>query len=186
MQTLIGRLALGYARLMPNHRGRFRALAILDGLFGPFRLRTPAGPVLEVYLSSIMDLSYFRHAHKVQGGCHSIDDAAPRLIAGLKSGECFVDIGANIGYLSLLASRVLGQSGRVVAVEPSPREYRRLLRGIILNGAANVVPIHGALGASAAAMALEVSRYHTGLNHLVINDTTGLPGAAEPFVTVPV
>lgn len=185
MKTLIGKIALGYARCMPNHRGRFRALVILDRLFGPFRLRTPAGPVLEVYLSSIMDLSYFRKADSAQEARHSIDDAAPRLIAGLKSGECFIDVGANIGYLSLLASRFVGQTGRVVAIEPSPREYVRLLRGITLNGAANVVPVNGALGTSAASMSLEVSPCHTGLNRLVLSDATRT-ATAEPLISVPV
>src|SRR5215469_5702807 len=38
----------------------------------------------------------------------------------LKDGMIFFDIGANIGYYTLLGSRCVGSSGRVVALEPNP------------------------------------------------------------------
>ncbi len=44
----------------------------------------------------------------------------------LKPGMCFVDVGANIGYYSLLAARLVGSSGRVFAVEPSSRAASKL------------------------------------------------------------
>lgn len=44
----------------------------------------------------------------------------------LSDGDVFVDVGANIGYYSLLASRYVGPSGRVVAVEASPAIFADL------------------------------------------------------------
>jgi FkbM family methyltransferase len=44
----------------------------------------------------------------------------------LKPGMVFFDIGAYHGIFSLVAGRRLGRSGRVVAFEPSPREFSRL------------------------------------------------------------
>lgn len=41
----------------------------------------------------------------------------------LHTGEVFVDIGANVGYDSLLAAQCVGSSGAVVAIEASPRTY---------------------------------------------------------------
>lgn len=54
----------------------------------------------------------------------------------LKDGGTFVDVGANIGYFSLLAARMKGV--RVLAFEPSPRELARLHRNVALNRASNV------------------------------------------------
>lgn len=38
----------------------------------------------------------------------------------LQPGMTFLDIGANVGYFALMAARIVGPSGRVLAVEPSP------------------------------------------------------------------
>jgi FkbM family methyltransferase len=61
------------------------------------------------------------------------------LIARLLSkGDVFVDVGANIGYYSLLASRLVGGAGAVVAVEASPQIFSRLQANIRANQAVNV------------------------------------------------
>lgn len=60
-------------------------------------------------------------------------------IAGaLQSGDGFVDVGANIGYFSLLASRAVGARGRVVAIEASPSIFETLEANLRLNRAGNV------------------------------------------------
>src|SRR5579863_7387210 len=38
----------------------------------------------------------------------------------LKEGDVFVDVGANIGFFTLLASKLVGEKGRVYAFEPNP------------------------------------------------------------------
>lgn len=53
----------------------------------------------------------------------------------LKSGDVFVDIGANIGYDTLLASDRVGRAGQVVAIEASPRTFALLQRNLALNAA---------------------------------------------------
>jgi FkbM family methyltransferase len=40
------------------------------------------------------------------------------IVTALKPGDVFIDVGANIGYFSVLAAQVVGPSGRVVAFEP--------------------------------------------------------------------
>jgi FkbM family methyltransferase len=62
----------------------------------------------------------------------------------LKQGDTFVDVGANIGYYSLVASRIVGSHGKVIAVEASPTNYERMLRNLSLNGARNVRTINAA------------------------------------------
>ena len=46
---------------------------------------------------------------------------------------CFVDVGANIGYYTLLAARRVGPTGRVFAIEPSPYAADRLSQTISAN-----------------------------------------------------
>lgn len=56
----------------------------------------------------------------------------------LKSGDTFIDIGANVGYYSLLASRIVGSTGRVFAIEASPSIFTALQDNIHRNGATNI------------------------------------------------
>ncbi len=55
----------------------------------------------------------------------------------LRPGDCFFDIGANVGYYSLLASRLVGHAGRVIAFEPLPRNLTFLKRHLRMNGVRN-------------------------------------------------
>ena len=63
------------------------------------------------------------------------------LLSILRSGQVVFDVGANIGYYTLLAARQVGPSGHVVACEPSPRNISYLHRHVALNGATNVTVI---------------------------------------------
>ena len=63
----------------------------------------------------------------------------------LKPGDLFVDIGANVGSYTVLASKVCG--ARTIAVEPDPNTARYLRRNIGLNGIQDKVKIvEAALG----------------------------------------
>lgn len=52
----------------------------------------------------------------------------------LKKGDVFLDIGANTGYYSFLASSIIEDSGRVIALEPNPVMFARLEFNLKLNG----------------------------------------------------
>lgn len=60
------------------------------------------------------------------------------LRASVGAGDVFVDIGANVGVMTLLAGTIVGPSGRVIAVEPEPANLQMLYRGIVINGLTNV------------------------------------------------
>lgn len=45
----------------------------------------------------------------------------------LKSGDCFLDIGAHVGFYSMLASELVGPAGRVIGFEPTPWTHALLL-----------------------------------------------------------
>lgn len=56
----------------------------------------------------------------------------------LSPGDTFIDVGANIGYFSLLASKLVGDSGSVVAIEASPKIFGALQNNLGLNKVRNV------------------------------------------------
>ena len=72
-------------------------------------------------------------------------DVVDYLQSVLTEGMTVVDIGANIGFFSLLASDLVGASGRVVSFEPTPPTYAHLLRNLELNGRRNVLTSPNAL-----------------------------------------
>lgn len=63
----------------------------------------------------------------------------------LKKGMVVVDIGANIGYYSLLAAKRVGPSGKVYAFEPAPENYAALKKNIEMNGYTNIIPVQKAV-----------------------------------------
>jgi len=62
-----------------------------------------------------------------------------------RKGMTALDIGACIGFHTLVISRCVGESGRVIAFEPAPGNYAVLMRNIRANGFANVSPLNAAV-----------------------------------------
>jgi FkbM family methyltransferase len=56
----------------------------------------------------------------------------------LSPGQTFIDVGANLGIYTLVASKIVGPSGRVIAFEPSSQSFSLLKSNITLNGFTNV------------------------------------------------
>ena len=51
----------------------------------------------------------------------------------LSKGDHFVDVGAHVGYFSMLAAQIVGESGHVYSFEPSPLQNAKLKRNVMLN-----------------------------------------------------
>ena len=78
--------------------------------------------------------------------------------SSLRPGDGFIDVGANIGYYSLLASKLVGEHGRVVAIEASPKTFSHLETNLALNKTVNVRAVNFA--ASDIKRRLKVFRGH--------------------------
>ena len=57
----------------------------------------------------------------------------------------FVDVGANVGVVSVVAAAWVGTGGRVFAFEPSGREFDRLVENVRLNRLDQVTPVRAAV-----------------------------------------
>ncbi|MFJ1913087.1 FkbM family methyltransferase [Streptomyces sp. NPDC088147] len=89
----------------------------------------------------------------------------------LGPGDTFVDIGANIGYYSVLASGLVGDEGQVVAIEASPDFYRKLLQQVQLNERGNVRAVNGAVSDSRKTLTFVLaSSANMGANSIVPYD----------------
>ena len=56
----------------------------------------------------------------------------------LKKGNCFVDVGANIGLMSIVASKVVGSQGKIYSFEPHPNTVKILRFNVNLNSIKNI------------------------------------------------
>lgn len=65
----------------------------------------------------------------------------------LRPGDQVIDVGANVGDLTLHASSLVGPQGRVYAIEPHPRTFRFLQENVSVNAVENVISLNAALGA---------------------------------------
>jgi FkbM family methyltransferase len=73
----------------------------------------------------------------------------------LRPGMTFADIGANWGYFTLLASFLVGASGRVISLEPDPRLFAELQDNIARNQLSQTTALQVAAAHEACAMTLQ-------------------------------
>jgi FkbM family methyltransferase len=85
----------------------------------------------------------------------------------LRPGMTVLDIGAHHGLYTLLASKLVGPGGKVIAFEPSPRERRALRLNVGMNRCKNVLIQEPALGNEVGETRLHVvDHLETGCNSL--------------------
>jgi FkbM family methyltransferase len=77
----------------------------------------------------------------------------------VNSGNTVLDIGANIGYYSLILARKVGENGRVYAFEPEPENFELLKKNVAINHYQNIIPVNMAISDT------------NGISRLYINET---------------
>jgi len=108
----------------------------------------------------------------------------------VRPGDVVLDLGANIGYYTLLFARLVGESGKVIAFEPDPNNFRLLQKNIYANGYRNVILFNKAVADTQGTMRLFLCEdnkgdhrlYDSGDNRTVISvETTTVDAAIAPL-----
>jgi FkbM family methyltransferase len=81
------------------------------------------------------------------------------IVGHLAEGDVFYDVGANIGFFSLIAARRVGPQGRVYAFEPVPDNAAAIARSARLNGFDAVNVLNVAVGSSNGRTELMLARH---------------------------
>jgi FkbM family methyltransferase len=100
----------------------------------------------------------------------------------IRKGDTILDVGAHLGYFSLLASTICGDSGRVFAFEPHPQNYSLLKKNISLNGLTNITLVPKAVSNESGTALLREARRSSG--HTIKQlpawlEPVGIPNQAE-------
>jgi FkbM family methyltransferase len=149
--------ALGaVVRRMP--RGRYRLVSSLRASAQPF-VATLAGDAGGARFGC--DLSDEIAREVCLTGCY--EPPVTRLLQRrLHVGAVMVDVGANWGYFTLVAAAAVGRSGRVLALEPDPRQFERLVENIRLNNFSHVTATSSAAAACPGSAVLAGYREQSG------------------------
>lgn len=86
----------------------------------------------------------------------------------LKGGDTFIDIGAYIGYYSILARNIVGESGKIIAFEPNPESYRMLRKNFSINAFRNCIPVNIAITDEENILKLFIGKYNADSSSLFL------------------
>ena len=77
---------------------------------------------------------------------YSLDDGYKILFSHINEGMNVIDIGANIGAITLQMAKKISKSGNVFSFEPSPYNFKQANKNISLNNFSNIKLINQGLG----------------------------------------
>lgn len=132
-RLLLLRMLAAYVRRVPEHRGQWR-IARLTAAWAPLlrKLRRPLVVRLKDGSRLLVDGS--SQTGRIAFATGTYEPRSTALIrASVRPGDTVVDVGANIGYFSIVAARAVGRGGRVFAFEPAPAVRRALTQNLALN-----------------------------------------------------
>ena len=98
----------------------------------------------------------------------------------VKEGDVVADIGANIGYFTLLSAKIVGKNGKVYSFEPEPRNFGFLKKNIELNDYTWVTANQKAVAEEPGTVKLYLCPYDTG--HHTINQYGGIKAYKPEFI----
>jgi FkbM family methyltransferase len=104
----------------------------------------------------------------------------------VRPGMTVVDIGAKVGYYTLLAARAVGEQGKVIAFEPEPTNFRLMEKSVEINGFKERVRLSPAAVSDARGKAsLRIARDCHGAGHSLFAGMVADPREQVSVDTVP-
>ncbi len=89
-----------------------------------------------------------------------------------KNGDVVLDIGANIGYYTLIFAKLVGEEGKVFAFEPDPDNFSLLKKNVEINGYRNVILVQKAVSNKTEKIRLYLSEENEA-DHRIYNSHDG-------------
>jgi FkbM family methyltransferase len=89
-------------------------------------------------------------------------DAIEAALSPLKPGDTFLDVGSHYGTYAVLASKLVGPTGKVIAVEPHPESLEILRENLAVNRCENVEVLDYAFSDTTTPLALAYNKYCAG------------------------
>lgn len=98
-------------------------------------------------------------------------------------GATFIDVGANIGYYSLIGAVLVGDNGRVVAFEPEQDNFALLEKNLSFNHIKNVVAVNAGLSADQRQGKLYLNKENRG-DHQIYQQTSSAAPRTEQAISL--
>lgn len=102
----------------------------------------------------------------------------------LKRGMSVIDVGAHIGYYSLLSASLVGEEGKVFSFEPEPNNYNELINNISLNNFMNIQTVNSAAGDKNGFSSLFISKTWSGKHSLLQTSPDMKDSVRVPVITL--
>jgi FkbM family methyltransferase len=103
--------------------------------------------------------------------------------ARLRQGGHALNVGANVGFMTLVMSHAVGPEGLVIAIEPEPFNFSLLWENVRRNRASNVLPIHAAAGEETGSIRLNLSPDNSG-DHRTARHPVGVSSIEVPVIAL--
>lgn len=96
-----------------------------------------------------------------------------RLLGLAEKGNTILDVGTNIGAVSLPFAQTVGRGGKVISFEPHPITHQKLLKNLSLNDFPQVIPIQKGLGDAPATFTIStIDEHNPGRNRILSDSKT--------------
>ncbi len=157
MKKFFVNIAAFFLRNMPFHRARKKYAKIFGPLFKGEIAKTAYGfPMIVNWHDNMNRISF-------EGSYGIVEE----FIRTINEKSLFIDIGANHGCISILASKYLEKKGLVMAFEPSPKAFNGLKKNIKLNQCKNIFYFNQAISDTTGDLYLnETNTENSGAAHI--------------------